>query len=125
MVQWYSFVKVSSSSEITARRSTRIPCHLPATLVPATVRESSEPCVIVLVNLHGCAARFGRPIQVGTPVELGGLPAGNNVTARVVNCISMGQYENFWLLGLALEQPANVWGVENPPADWIASSLEA
>jgi len=37
------------------------------------------------------------------------------VTARVVNCIAI---EKFWLLGLALDEPGNVWGIESPPNDW-------
>jgi hypothetical protein len=36
-------------------------------------------------------------------------------TARIVNCIALG--ERLWLLGLALNQPGNVWGVE-PLEDW-------
>jgi hypothetical protein len=39
--------------------------------------------------------------------------------AKVVNCISLGEYEKFWLLGLELQEPGNVWGVEAPPDDWL------
>jgi hypothetical protein len=35
-----------------------------------------------------------------------------------VNCISLGQYEKLWLLGLALDEPGNVWGIQSPPEDW-------
>jgi len=49
---------------------------------------------------------------------LEGLPTGTTVTARVVNCIRIGEYQKFWLLGLALDEPGNVWGVQTPPADW-------
>jgi hypothetical protein len=24
----------------------------------------------------------------------------------------------FWLLGLALDEPGNVWGIATPPEDW-------
>lgn len=51
-------------------------------------------------------------------MQLEGLPAGRSVTARVVNCISPGEYEKFWVLGLALDEPGNVWGIETPPEDW-------
>jgi hypothetical protein len=40
------------------------------------------------------------------------------VAARVVNCISLGEYEKLWLLGLALVEPANVWGIDPEPDDW-------
>jgi hypothetical protein len=49
---------------------------------------------------------------------LEGLPASTDITASVVNCISMGEYERLWLLGLALDQPGNVWGIQSPPEDW-------
>lgn len=77
-----------------------------------------EPCTAFLVNPQGCAARFGRPLEIGAAVQLEGLPAGRSVTARVVNCISPGEYEKFWILGLALDEPGNVWGIEQPPEDW-------
>jgi hypothetical protein len=35
-----------------------------------------------------------------------------------VNCILIGDYEKFWLLGLALDEPGNVWGIQSPPEDW-------
>ena len=59
--------------------------------------------------------RFRRPLEIGAAVQLEGLPAGTQVTARVVNCIPIGEYEKLWLLGLALDEPGNVWGVQTPP----------
>ena len=70
------------------------------------------------MNPQGCAARFGRQLEVGSVVRLDGLPAQYSVTARVVNCIRPGIYEKFWILGLLLDAPGNVWGIESPPADW-------
>ncbi len=105
--------------KVTVRHGTRIPCKIPVTLTgldPA--RPFSEPCQIVLVNPYGCAARFRLPVAVGITVRLEGLPATTAVTARVVNCISLGELERFWLLGLALEEAGNVWGVQSPPDDW-------
>jgi len=78
----------------------------------------SGPCTAFLVNPQGCAARFGRPLEIGAAVQLEGLPVGRTVTAQVVNCISPGEYEKFWILGLALDEPSNVWGIEIPPEDW-------
>jgi hypothetical protein len=101
------------------RRGTRIPCEIPITLTGLDSAHSfSGPCLVILVNPQGCAARFGRSLEIGAIVRLQGLPASTGVTARVVNCISMGQYEKLWLLGLALEEPGNVWGIQSPPGDW-------
>jgi hypothetical protein len=101
------------------RRGTRIPCEIPVTL---TVLDPSQPfsgeCLVILVNPQGCAVRFPRPLGIGVTVRLEGLPVSTDVTARVVNCISLGQYEKLWLLGLALAEPGNVWGIQSAPADW-------
>jgi hypothetical protein len=75
-------------------------------------------CVIILANLQGCAAKCSRLIPVGTTVQIDGLPTEAPVTARVVNCIDI-HYETIWLLGLALEEPRNVWGIPSPPMDWL------
>ena len=106
----------SPSNQKSVRRGTRITVEIPITissLDPAY--PFSEPCLVILVNPQGCAARFRRPLEIGAPVRLEGLPAGIPVIARVVNCIAI---EKFWLLGLALDEPANVWGIREPPEDW-------
>jgi hypothetical protein len=100
------------------RRGTRIPCQIPITLTSLdAVPTFSETGTVILVNPQGCGVRFGRPVELGTALRLEGL-ANGNVAARVVNCISFGQHEKFWVIGLALDEPGNVWGIENPPKDW-------
>ena len=79
----------------------------------------SEPCQIILVNLRGCVVRFSRSVEIGMAVHLEGLPTADKVTGRVVNCISLGEHEKLWLLGLALDEPGNVWGIEPVPEDWL------
>jgi hypothetical protein len=112
----------SSPQERQARRGTRIPCEIPIRLTGLDGDcPLSEPCLIILVNPLGCAVRFCRPLRIGTAVGLEGLPSRTNVTALVVNCISLGKFEKSWLLGLALTEPGNVWGVEAPPDDWVSS----
>jgi len=105
----------------TARSGTRVPCEIPVKLTSFEPTLSfADSCLVVLVNPQGCAARFHRPVEVGTRVRLEGLPSNNSAIARVVNCISLGEYEKFWLLGLALAEAGNVWGLETPPDDWTA-----
>lgn len=100
------------------RSGTRISCEIPAAL---RVRECSpmlpEECMVILVNLQGCAAPFHRPLEVGATVRLERLPGGC-VDGRVVNCISVEKGGKLWLLGLALDEPGNVWGIDTPPGDW-------
>jgi hypothetical protein len=101
------------------RRGTRISCKIPITLKSLDAdHHFSESGTVILINPQGCGVRLGRPVEVGTTVRLEGLPNGN-ITAQVVNCISLGEHEKFWLLGMALDQPGNVWGVQKPPKDWF------
>ena len=100
------------------RSGTRIPCQIPAQLTSLDpTRPFADSCLVILVNPQGCAAHFRRPVKIGTAVNLEGLPSGG-VTAQVVNCISLGEHQKLWLLGLTLTEPGNVWGVEIPPDDW-------
>ena len=109
----------STPNRRAARRGTRISCEIPITLTSLDpVHRFSEPCQIILVNPQGCAARFSRAVEIGAAVQLEGLPAVTNIAARVVNCISLGEYTKLWLLGLALDEPGNVWGIQAPPEDW-------
>jgi hypothetical protein len=78
----------------------------------------SEACQVILVNLRGCAVRCTRPVKNGAIVELKGLPARATISARVINCICLGEQEKIWLLGLELETAGNWWGIEDVPPDW-------
>jgi hypothetical protein len=57
-------------------------------------------------------------VPPGTTVQLQVLPTNRQVEARVVNCISLGEFEKLWLLGLALNEAGNIWGIEPVPEDW-------
>ncbi len=109
----------SFSNQRAVRRGTRIPCEIPITLTSLDpIHPFTEPCLAILVNPQGCAVRFRRPVEIGAAVRLEGLPARTNITSRVVNSISIGDFEKLWLLGLALDEPGNVWGIKTPPEDW-------
>ena len=102
-----------------ARRSTRIRWEIPirvTSLNPA--QPFMEKAQTLVVNPQGCGIKFPRALEAGTAVQLDGLPGVGSVTARVANCISLGADSKLWLIGLALDQPGNVWGVQSPPADW-------
>jgi len=113
-------LKVSSvPNKGAVRRGTRITYEIPITLTsPDPVHPFSEPSQTLLVNPQGCAARCHQPLEIGAAIRLQGLLTRTAVTARVVNCIRIGEYEKFWLLGLALDEPGNVWGIQTPPEDW-------
>jgi hypothetical protein len=105
----------------TERSETRVQCEIEAILTCVDEGASfSEPCRIVLVNLHGCALKIYRALDVGSAVILEGLPAAPRITGRIVTSIALGKLERvFWLLGVAIDEPGNVWGISNPPQDWV------
>lgn len=101
------------------RRGTRIPVHIQVTITSLdTTNWFYESGLVILANQHGCAVRIPRKVGINTAVLIEGLPSETTASARVANCISLGEYEKFWLLGLELDEPGNVWGIETPPGDW-------
>lgn len=109
----------SSPQREVARGGTRIPCEIPVTLTSLDPQDQfSQSCVIILANLRGCAVRSPRPVHSGTIVRIEDLPENTPVEARVVSCISLGEFEKLWLLALALNKAGNVWGITRIPEDW-------
>jgi hypothetical protein len=107
------------------RRMTRMRVEIPvrvATLAPAPV--FAEQSHTLVVNPQGCGVKLSRALDPGTRVLLDGLPGGVHVNARVANCLPLGTDGKFFLLGLALESPGNVWGIQKPPADWSDAANE-
>jgi CheY-like chemotaxis protein len=106
------------------RQGTRINCEIPLTLISLDpAHPFSGACLAILANPNGCAVRCTHWLDVGTAVRLEGLPTESVITARVINCISLGPYEKVRILGLALDTPGNVWGIKNPPEDWSPKSF--
>ena len=60
--------------------------------------------------------RLSRPLEAGAPVRLEELPGGHTATALVANCVPLGA--KFWIVGLALDEPGNIWGIHPVPANW-------
>jgi hypothetical protein len=87
-----------------------------ATLAPAPL--FAEETHTLVVNPQGCGVKLSRALTPGTRVLLDGLPGGLQATARVANCLPLGTDGRNFLLGLALDNPGNVWGIAKPPADW-------
>lgn len=99
------------------RRGTRIRAQIPLLLTGLDAANIfSERCHTLVVNPHGCGLRLSRPLGAGTLVRLDELPCGYPAGACVVSCVALGT--DWWLVGLALDTPANVWCIQPAPADW-------
>jgi hypothetical protein len=107
-----------------ARRSTRIRVEIPVSVISLDrMRPFAETCVTVIVSAQGCGFRSSQALQMETPILLNDLPGGGSVTARVVNCLPLGDDGKYFLIGASLYTHGNVWGISNPPEDWRLAEL--
>ena len=78
----------------------------------------SENCYTMLVNPKGCGVRCKRPLEPGLRVKVDQLPGGETAMARVACSIPPKDGGKFWIIGIGLDTPANVWHLFPTPADW-------
>ena len=99
------------------RRSTRLRVEIPVSVTSLDrMRPFAEQCMLLVVSAQGCGFRSPRAIQLETPIMFSELPIGGSVTGRVANCLPLGN--DGFLIGVALYNSGNVWGIANPPEDW-------
>jgi len=68
------------------------------------------------VNLHGALVRIAAPLKLGDGITLNVHSSGRSANARVV----FADYEA-QQFGIELDSPENIWGMADPPADWMNS----
>ena len=103
----------------TTRRSTRLRVEIPVSVISLDrTRPFGEQCTLLVVSAQGCGFRCSEALQLETPIMLSGLPGGGSVTARVANCLPLGNDGKYYLIGAALYTHGNVWRIADPPADW-------
>jgi hypothetical protein len=119
-------MEATATSYESSRRSTRIRAQIPlrvTSLDPAI--DLCEHCHTLVVNTQGCGVRLSRSLEAGVEVRLDQLPTGTIVTARVANSVPLGADGKYWLVGLAMEESGNIWGIHPAPADWGGESMAA
>lgn len=105
------------------RRSTRLRVEIPVTVTSMDRRHPfSAKCVALVVGPQGCGFRASQALPVETPVLLSDLPGGGSASARVANCLPLGNEGKYFLIGVALYNHGNVWGIADPPEDWNCAS---
>jgi hypothetical protein len=75
----------------------------------------------VSVNLHGCRYASRHHLSKNSWVTLE-LPQGNefhSLRARVASVHTPEAIRDLFQISVELESPANIWGIESPPADWV------
>ena len=107
----------------TSRRCTRLRVEIPMIVTSMDRRHPfSEECVALVVSPQGCGFRTSQALPLETPVLLGDLPSGGSVSGRVASCLPLGTDGKQFLIGVALYNQENVWGITDPPEDWKVSS---
>ncbi len=107
------------------RRSTRVRVEIPVSVVSLDrMRPFAERCELLVVSAQGCGFRSSRALQMETPIMIGDLPGGGSVTARVANCLSLGNDGKYFLIGASLYTHGNVWGIADAPADWSIAAKD-
>jgi len=102
-----------------ARRSTRLRVEIHVTVTSLDRKHPfSAKCVALVVSPQGCGFRASQALPLETPVLLNDLPGGGSASARVATCLPLGNDGKYFLIGVALYNHANVWGIANPPEDW-------
>jgi PilZ domain-containing protein len=103
------------------RRSQRIPISLAVYVVDLSPSlgfiERSE---VVEVSSHGCQLLAPRPLPRHTQVRLDRRTRVAITTAHVMRSTPVEPIAvKIWRIGLELKAPGNVWGIAEPPADWV------
>lgn len=101
------------------RRSTRIRVEIPVSVTSMDrTRPFADKCMVLVASALGCGFQSSRALQIETPIMISDLPGGGSVTARVANCLPLGNDGKYFLIGAALYTRGNVWQIANPPEDW-------
>jgi hypothetical protein len=100
-------------------RSTRLRVEIPVTVTSMDRRHPfSAQCVALVVSPQGCGFRTLQALPLEIPVLLSDLPGGGSASARVATCLPLGNDGKYFLIGVALYNHGDVWGIADPPEDW-------
>ena len=118
--------ELSSQARGKQRRSTRIDYITPIILSgrDATGQAFREETQTSIVNLHGSKVLTHYQVMVGMIVSVEVVRTGQAGKAVCVQVYEPAPGETIHHIAVQLVQPANIWGVENPPPDWDAVEAE-
>ncbi len=107
----------------TTRRSTRVRVQIRVVVTSMDRKHAfSDECIVLVVSPQGCGFRSPQALPLETPVLFSDLPGGGSASGRVASCLPVGNDGKVFLVGVALYNTGNVWGITNPPEDWTDSS---
>ncbi len=117
----------SNQASTQRRRSERVSKSVPLIVrgIDLLGQPFEERTSTLALNLNGCRYSSKHHLPKNTWVTLE-LPQGaqrRNLRARVAWIQRPHSVREFFQIAVELESPANIWGIETPPADWNVSEI--
>jgi hypothetical protein len=108
-------------AQLGRRRSTRVECAVPLIVSgrDASGQAFREATQTTTVNLHGARLWLNRPVLVGMQLTLENPPFGKAEKAICVRVEEPSEPGGGAYVAVQLVKPGNIWGLENPPPDWL------
>ena len=101
------------------RHGTRVKAQIPVRLTSIDSElPFSEDCHTLLVNPNGCGIRLGHALKPGLRVRVEGLPGGASAVARVACNLPPAPGSKYWVIGIGVDAPGNLWCLAPAPPDW-------
>ena len=101
------------------RHGTRVKAQIPVRITSVDPEVSfGENCHTLLVNPHGCGVRLGHALKPGLRVRVEGLPGGGSAIAHVASNLPPAAGSKYWVVGIGLDAPGNLWFLAPAPTDW-------
>ena len=115
----------SNQPSMERRRSDRLfePVPLVVRGIDLLGQPFEERTATLALNLHGCrySSKHHLPKNTWVTLELPQALNHPNVRARVAWVQRPHSIRDFFQVAVELEGPANIWGVDAPPADWTTT----
>lgn len=106
-------------AQVQRRYGTRVRAQIPLRISSLDGSTAfTENCHTLLVNPKGCGVRFNRPLKLGLRVKVECLPGRRSATATVASNVPPSDGNKYWLVGIGLDSPGNLWCLAPTPTDW-------
>jgi hypothetical protein len=101
------------------RLGTRVRAQIPVRITSLDPADNfSQTCHTLMVNPQGCGIRCSRPLAQGVQLRIEDLPGRGSTLAKVACTRPMEDGSNYWIVGIALPSPGNLWCMAPVPPDW-------
>ncbi|HKW16521.1 MAG TPA: hypothetical protein VJO35_03330 [Terriglobales bacterium] len=108
-----------ASSQPQRRLGTRVRAQIPVRITSLDPEiDFSESCYTLMVNPKGCGIRCSRRLTPGLLLRVDELPGRGSARATVACVRPLEKGSKYWIVGIALESPGNLWCIAPAPSDW-------